>query len=70
METISLGFFGNDAVIKLFGRHNYISREDYHAMAVRINSKCDYASKVRDKNNWYFLNGDNDGAFETERTSG
>ena len=70
IETISCYFFGDENVINMFEKHNFILRKDHHTMAVRINSKSNCASEIRERNNWYFLNGDNDGASETERYSG
>ncbi|MCP4580782.1 MAG: GNAT family N-acetyltransferase [candidate division Zixibacteria bacterium] len=63
-NTVTFYYFGCDKVISKFHSFGFSTRKDYHVMAVRLNPKCTNESMILDRNNWHFLNGDNDGASE------
>lgn len=61
VNTITFYYFGNSRVVDKVKAYDFITRPDNRSIVVEISKDLPYHSLVMEKENWHYLDGDNDG---------
>ena len=59
IDSVSIGYFGNESLVKQMERFSF-SRREYHRSFAVYASKESANTFLLDRNNWYFMEADND----------
>lgn len=60
IHTVSLFYFGNDAIVDKFREAGFSLRPDNRSIVTRPDEQFSNSKCILEKNNWHFLEGDND----------
>ncbi len=61
VDKITFYFFGNSRIVEKVRAYDFITRPDNRSIVVEISENNPYYSQVMNKENWHYLDGDNDG---------
>jgi len=61
IDTITFYYLGNSMIIDKVSAFGFVKRADNRSIIVEVNKDYAYRNDILDKNNWHYLDGDNDG---------
>jgi hypothetical protein len=61
VDIITFYYFGNSRIIEIVKSFGFMRRADNRSIIVHVGKDIPYRDELLDKNNWHYLDGDNDG---------